>query len=132
MLWGFSQDETCEAVAQAARKVLDRKDHAGFALGAERIEQIYEAWLFTHRVRLERWKYSKNWLKGTAPPGSIKELAERLVRGEKIRRNLRARVRDLHGWRTEEISEYMMDGDSELTPRGQRAEDELFAPFRKK
>jgi hypothetical protein len=131
MLWGFSRDPVCDAVAQAARKILGRSDHKQLALSGKRIEQLYEAWLLAKKVRPQRWKYEKNWLNDTAPTGTVAQLAEKLVRGDPFPKKLE-QVDDIYGTLDVEVSDYMLHGDPELTPRGAQAEAELFAPFRKK
>jgi hypothetical protein len=43
LMWGFSGEaEVYSAVANAARAVLQRTDHGGFALGPDRIKKLFE------------------------------------------------------------------------------------------
>jgi hypothetical protein len=123
LMSGFSQDQVCECVGKAAAAVLGRVDHAQRGLGPDRVEQIYEAWMKRHGATAQRWRYSKRWLVQSRrePFKSLEQLAlEMLARGGRLTEfNGTALVTDIYGERTEQLSEYMLNGDPELTPRAE-------------
>ena len=63
-VWGFSCDAACECVGRLARDVLRRTDHEGFALGPDRIEQIYKDMLKSFSPPPRRQGITRRWLQG--------------------------------------------------------------------
>ena len=80
-MWGFALPEVFEAVAGAALSELGRGDHAARALGADRVKQIYGEWMKSQELRAVRWRYAKQALELRRPPGSLRALAKKVVRG---------------------------------------------------
>lgn len=114
MFWGFSQTAVCECVGKLAARILKRTDHLQRGLGAERIEQIYEAWLNRQPVpnfARGRWRYPKRELArrrprhcGKAIP--LKQLACRLLAS-----------RAEWPCKLDESLPFVDHGDSNLTPK---------------
>lgn len=69
--WGYTMRSrglkpgVCEAVGTAARDVLRRGDSAGRALGPDRVEQIFNAWLPTSESGIRYRPLQKIWTRIT-------------------------------------------------------------------
>ncbi len=137
VFWGFSCDAACECVGRLARDVLRRTDHEGFALGPDRIEQIYKDMLKSFSPPPRRQGITRRWLQGVRvwrlrrPDGSFFEtptldlLAEGLLRGYTAPKQM-ALVDTVYGPEFGLISDNLINGDPEMT-RGALAETEPFA-----
>lgn len=92
--WGFPKRSrgndagVCEVVALEARRILQRVDHCGLALGPDRVEQIFEAWFSTEQAErrnsrrwplMQRRRYVKASLKLSRPRLSLDHVAAILL-----------------------------------------------------
>ncbi|BAO29374.1 hypothetical protein [Sulfuritalea hydrogenivorans] len=83
----------CEVVALEARRILNRADSDGRALGPDRVEQIFESWFSREQEARregrqwplrERWRYTKSSLAERIPDKTLglEGLAAELLRND--------------------------------------------------